>query len=138
MQHLPLGRRKIYRVALVAADATTNGLTHDATLLIIPAGALIHEVIADTTEAWAGTAGTLFIRVGTSVGGKDLVDEHDVETATLTKGGIIAPNGHLPSFSATTTLTARIRSSSGNVATGGVSNLTTGATTFYITIEALQ
>ena len=138
MDHRPLGRRQVYRVQVEYIAAITAGLTHDVTLLIIPAGALVHEVIADTTTQWAGTAGTLFMRVGTTVGGKDLVDEHDVETATLTKGGIIHPNGHLPSFSATTTLTARIRSSSGNVGDGTNTLLSAGVTDFYITTEALQ
>ena len=138
MDHRPLGRRQIYRVQVAYTAAITAGLTHDVTLLIIPAGVLVHEVIADTTTQWAGTAGTLFLRVGTSTGGKDLVDEHDVETATLTKGGIIHPNGHLPSFSATTTLTARIRSSSGNVGNGTATLLSAGVTDFYITTEALK
>lgn len=137
MKHYPLGRRKLLRIALAYTSATTAGLTHDITVLSIPAKTLIHEVIADTTTQWAGTAGTLFLRVGTTTGDSDLVAEHDVESATIVQGGIVSPNGVLPSWSAATTISARIRSSSGNVGNGTTTLLSAGATTLYITLEEL-
>ena len=137
MKHRPLGRRIVRRVTLSYTSATTAGLTHDITVFVVPSKTTIHTVIADTTTQWAGTAGTILLSVGTSAGAADLVAEHDVETATVVNQGIVVPGGNPTSWTGTTTITARVRSTSGNVGDGTDTLLSGGATDLYIVTEEL-
>ncbi len=138
-----------YKVTVDKAAWTTAGTTQDITLAVLPAKSRITYVYADTTIKYAGPAGTLAIKVGTSAGGSELLVSHDVKTATILAGALEADLGtamvitavvqgvYLPSFTGATTITVRLTSGTGNIGAAGVTNLTTGSTTFYIGFENL-
>lgn len=135
-------------ITIAKAAWTAAALTQDITIGTIPAKSRIMAVYADTTAAYAGLAGTIQLQMGTSSGGNQLILIHDVKTATVTKGLVAADMGAsmqmtgnvqvgvAPSWS-TQQVFVRLTSGSGNIGTGAATNLTTGSTTYYITIEAL-
>lgn len=122
-----------------------DGLTQDLTICSIPPRSKITGVIADTTVAFAGPAGTLNLRFGTTTGGQELLLDHDVKSGTTTKGLADADlgasitraaavfGGYLPSWSSATNLKARLTSSS-----GVLNGLNAGSVTFYVTLAPLH
>jgi hypothetical protein len=63
----------------------TGGLTKDLLLFTLPAATKIVGIWAVTNPKFAGPAGTLNLRVGITSGGQELLVDHDVKTATITK-----------------------------------------------------
>jgi len=104
-------------------------------------------IIADTTEAFAGLAGTISLKVGTTSGGAELILSHDVKTATVTKGiadadlgtslnRANAVQGSLFNFSGSTlNVFASLVSGTGNLGDGATTNLTTGIVRLFIVTE---
>lgn len=135
----------------VASTAWTAAATsQDINLITLPARARIRYFYADTTVAFAGLAGTIAQTVGTSAGGTQILASKDVKTAAVTAGIADADLGgttmnrasmiqgsYLPSFSATTTISVRLTSGTGNIGTGAATNLSAGSTTYYVGWEAL-
>lgn len=136
-----------YKVTVDKTAWVAAALTQDITLLTLPAKGQIVSVVADTTIAYAGLSGTIAIKIGATVGGGEVLASHDVKTATVTKGladadlgtsmvrASAVQGGYIPSWSATTNITARLTSGTGNIGSGTVTNLTTGSTTYYFQVE---
>jgi hypothetical protein len=137
-----LHARGSYKVTVDFTAFQAAALTTDVTLATLPAKAKLLSVIADTTVAFAGPAGTLALTCGKTAGGAEFLASHDVKTAAVTKGLADADlggslnranaiqGGHTASWSATTPLQCRLTSGTGNL-----SGLTAGSVTFYITVE---
>ncbi len=142
-------RRGAYKVTIGRAAWTANAQTQDITLAVIPAKCRILYAYADVTEKYAGPAGTLALTMGISAGGAGMLVSFDVKTAIVLSGLLDADMGtamvaaamvqgaYTPSFTATTTISVRLTSGTGDIATAGVTNLTTGITTFYLGFENL-
>lgn len=142
-------RRLITKLTLTSTHAAYQAaaVTADVTLATLPAKARLVGIIADTTVAWAGPAGTLAFTVGKTAGGAEYVGSHDVKTAAVTKGladadlgtsltrATAIQGGDLPSWTATTALQCRLTSGTGNLGTGAATNLTQGTTVFYLISE---
>jgi hypothetical protein len=138
-----------YSVTIDKAAFTAAALTQDIVLGQIPAKAMICGIYCDTTQAFAGTAGTLQISIGKTTGGAEFVLAHDVKTAAVTKGladgdlgtsinrANAVQGGHTPSWSAATNVSLRLASSSGNLGNGTVTNLSAGSVTIYYTLDVL-
>jgi hypothetical protein len=136
-------RRGCYKVTVINTAWTAGALNEDKTILTIPAKCRIVSVIMDTTVAYAGTGATTYtMRFGTTTNGQELMLSHSV-FATGTKGLVDADlgasinranavqGGHIPSWTATTDLKARLTSDV------NISLITAGTTVFYITVENL-
>jgi hypothetical protein len=138
-------RRGCYRVAVSDAGWTKPAaLTEDLALLSIPAKARITSIVADTLYAyWASGAASITLRVGTTAGGQQLIADHDVFTAAVTKGLADADlgtsinranavqGGYIPSWTASTTIYARL------TADVNLSGLAAGQTFYYVCVEFL-
>lgn len=119
-------------------------LTKDLTIFSVPARCKIVGIYADTTAAFAGPAGTLNLRVGTTSGGQELLLDHDVKTAAVTKGladadlgvsitrAAAIQGGAINTWGDLSNLFARLTSSSGNL-----SGLTAGSVTLYVLVERM-
>lgn len=119
----------------------------DVTLFTTAAKTRVMAVIADTTVAWAGPAGTLAFTMGKTAGGNEYLVTHDVKTGVVTKGladadfgtamirATAIQTGDLPSWTTTTAVQCRLTSGTGNLGTGAATNLTNGTTTFYVIYE---
>lgn len=128
---------------------TASATTQDITIVTIPARTRIVAAYSETTEAYAGLVGTIEVSMGSSAGGTQILGNHDVKTATVTKGLLDADmgasmtraaqiqGGYLPSFTGTTNISVRLTSGVGNIGNAGVSNLTNGSTTYYLLLETL-
>lgn len=134
-------RELVYKVTTAFGAWSAAALTKDITLCTIPAKGQIVAIIADTTQAYAGVAGTIALTVGKSAGATEYLLSHDVKTAAVTKGladadmgasmtRAAAIQGGSWNWAATQAVSARITSSSGNL-----SGLNAGSTTFYITVR---
>jgi hypothetical protein len=125
------------------------GLVQSLTLASIPAKARILSVIADTTAALTNGVSTLDLEVGITGTLGGCIATHDVQAAPVTKGLLDADmgtlmtraaaiqGGTLPSWTAATDLIATLTSGTINLGDGVATALTTGSTTFYVTIEML-
>ena len=139
--------RTVYKVAIPKETWRVAGLTQDVRLCSMPPRARIAAVYADTTEAYAGLAGTIQLQVGTSVGGTELILAYDVKTAAVTKGLADADLGAQTTRAAAVQgssgtwagqdIYARLTSSVGNLGNGTITNLSTGMTYVYIIMEVL-
>lgn len=138
-------RRLTYKATTTFTWFSTAGTTADKTLCTLPAKARIVAVYADTTIKYVGGAvATCTLKLGSTVGGAQILAVHDVFTAAVTKGladadlgssmtrAAAIQGGFLPSFTATTTVTAEMITTGANV-----SALTQGSTTWYIECEVL-
>lgn len=122
-------------------------VTQDISIGVLPAKAKIVAVYADTTTAYAGLAGTIQVQLGTTAGGAQLILAHDVKTGVVTKGladadlgasitrAAAIQGGFIPSWTATTTVSARLTSGTGNIGTGAATNLSNGSTTYYLVVD---
>lgn len=119
-------------------------LTADVQCFSLPPKSKVVQVIADTTTAFAGLAGTIQVQVGTTSGGSDLLLAHDVKSAAVTKGLADADmgasltranaiaGGYIPSWTAAAGIFVRLTSGTGNIGNGSVSNLNAGSVTLYL------
>jgi hypothetical protein len=142
-------RRQVYKVTITSAAFTAAALTSDVTIATLPAKTAVLGVYTDTTVAFAGLAGTISLSVGTGATPTNLIAAHDVKTAAVTKGladadlgtdlarATAVQGGKVYSFTATTSVLARITSGTGNVGTGSASNMSAGSVTIYIITERL-
>lgn len=135
------------KVTVLSTNVTSNALTHDVTLLTLPAKAKVLGVVADLTTTFACTAtcttATLSWTMGKTAGGTEYLLSLDADAAAARFGLSVATTGvslvanavqggDVPSWTATTALNARMTSAVGNLATGGVTNLSQGSITFYV------
>lgn len=119
----------------------TAGLTKDLRTIGLQPRTQVVSVYADTTTAFAGTAGTLNLRVGTTAGGSQLIVDHDVKSSTVTKGLLDADlgtninragaiqGGYIPSWGGGDVY-VRLTSGSGNL-----SGLTNGSVKIYVGVR---
>jgi hypothetical protein len=139
-------RRGYYKVAVSDAGWTKPAATtEDLTILTLPAKARVTSVIADTLYSYyIDGASTVNLRVGVTTGGQEWILDHDVSTSAVTKGLADADlgtsinranavqGGHIPNWTTTTAVKARLTSSSANL-----TGLVAGQTFYYITVEFL-
>lgn len=138
-------RRLTYKVTTTFAAFAAAATTGDKALCVLPAKTRVTACYADTTQKYIGgniSAATL--RLGISAGGVEVIASHDVFANPITKGLADADMGtsmtraaqiqgaYTPSFTANTTLTARITTTSNNT-----NVLTQGSTTWYLETEVL-
>lgn len=131
---------------LWTAAATSQGLQ----VFAVPAKTKIKSVILDTTEAFAGLAGTITLGVGTASGGQNLLVDHDVKTAPVVAGNADADlgtainraaavsGGWVPSWSTSTSIYVTLKSGAGNIGSGAATNLTNGTVSLYLELERLS
>jgi hypothetical protein len=141
--------RSVYKVTVPYTLYITASQNEVQALCTVPAKTKVVGVIADTTVAYAGLAGTIELRIGKTSGGEEYVLDHDVKTATITAGLLDADmgtalaaatavqGGDIPSWSGSTVLYAQLRSGTGNVGDGAATLLSAGSTTFYIITEQM-
>lgn len=138
-------RRQTYKCTTTFAAYAAAATTGDKVIGTLPAKARIVAIYADTTTKYIGGAvATCTLRLGTTAGGVEVLASHDVFTAAVTKGLLDADlgtsmvrasaiqGGYMPSFTGTTSLTARITTTGANT-----NALTQGSTTWYIETEVL-
>lgn len=138
-------RRTVYKVTATFAAFSAAALTADATLGTIPAKSRLVGVIADVTTVFTGGAvSAASMTVGKTAGGAEYLASFNVFTAIITKGladadlgtamtrAAAIQTGDLPSWSATTTLQARL-----TTVTANTNALTQGSVTFYFIFEAM-
>lgn len=138
-------RKLTFKATTTFASFAAAALTADKVIATLPAKARILAVYADTTTKYIGGAvATATLRLGSTAGGVEVLASHDVFTAAVTKGladadlgtslvrAAAVQGGYMPSFTATTALTARITTTGANT-----NALTQGSTTWYIECEVL-
>lgn len=147
-------RTVIYKITVAASQFITAGVTHDVTIATLPAKTFIAHVLADITQVFACastcTTSTLSMTLGTAAGGNQLLVSFDADAAlgqfgdaaaelgaSLTEASIPTTIGSLGSWSATTPVSLRLTSGTGNIGTGAATNLSTGSVTFYITTTVM-
>ena len=151
-------RELVYQVTITYANCVAAATTCDLTVATLPAKTFLKRVFADLTTTYACaqtcTTATLSGTLGTSAGGTELLASMDLDAATAqfgdadaelgasmnaaarTANGALIP-GVLMSWASTTTVTFRITSGTGNLGAAGVTNLSQGSITFYLTTEVL-
>jgi len=139
--------RVFHKITVTNAAFTCAALTCDVTIFTLPAKTRLVSIIADTTTVYTGgivTAASMI--VGKTVGGNEYLLTHDIKTATIVRGlvtgdmgatlataaGVPVQGGDLPSWTATTNVSVRI-----TTVTGNVNALTQGSTTYYIITERM-
>lgn len=139
-------RRGCYAVAVSYLGWTRPAaLTEDLTILTVPAKTRVVSVVVDTPYVyWASGAASITLRLGITAGGQEYIVAHDVLTSAVTKGLVDADlgtsinranavqGGHLPSWTTTTAVTARLTSDV------NLSGLAAGQTYYYICVERLD
>jgi hypothetical protein len=135
-------RIQTYKVTMTNAAFSAAATTADVVVATLPAKSKVKSVIAEVTAAFTGSAGTVTLQLGKTTGGAEYIVAFDAKTATVTKGLVDADlgtsinranavqGGDIPSWSATTNISARCTSGTGNTST-----ITAGSVTFYITTE---
>jgi hypothetical protein len=135
----------IARTALVCAAVTC-----DVTIGTLPAKTFLVHALADLTQAFACTgtctSSTLSITLGKTAGGTQYLVSFDADAAagqfgdaaaelgaSLTEATIPTAIGDLGSWSATTAVSMRFTSGTGNIGNGSATNLSQGSVTFYLT-----
>lgn len=137
-------RTTTYAVSFNAAQITKPAATtSDIVIATLPAKTRLTKIVVDSTTAWTGTSITAVTwQVGKTTGGSEYIVAFNALAAPVTKGLADADlgtsinranavqGGDLPSWTATTPISARITSTGANL-----SALTTGNITFYLTCE---
>lgn len=144
-----------YVVTVPFGIFTANAVTQDVTIATVPKKFKVMFLIADVTQAFvcAGTCttSTLSMTAGKTAGGAEYLASFDIDAAAATFGltsaqggtvfvtGAAVPvqGGDIPSWTANTTVQARITSGTGAVGNGTVTNFNAGSITFYLTGMAL-
>jgi hypothetical protein len=135
-------RAGCYKMVLYYTAFTAAALTQDVTIATLPAKTRVTSIIVDTPYNYWGTgAGVYTLRVGHTTGGQEYILDHDVRSGAVTKGLVdgdlgtsinranAVQGGHIPSWTTTTAITARLTSDV------NVSNITAGQTDIYICLE---
>lgn len=137
-------RRGMFKITVGYAALQAAALTKDLVLGKLPAKSRLISIVADTTEAFAGPAGTLNLTVGKTAGGAEFIASHDVKSGAVTKGladadmgtsmtrAAAVQGGTVSSWSADTDLQLRLTSNSGNL-----SSLSAGSVTIYAVVEMM-
>ncbi len=138
-------RRLTYKATTTYLAFAAAATTGDKAICILPPKTRVTACYADTTTKYiGGNISATTLRLGISAGGVEVIASHDVFAAAVTKGLADADmgtsmtraaqiqGGYTPSFTANTTLTARITTTSNNT-----NVLTQGSTTWYIETELL-
>jgi uncharacterized protein YjbI with pentapeptide repeats len=139
--------RQTARVQLSTSAFITAGTTSYVYVITTPPKARIVGVVADTTVPYSGLSGTITLGVGSIGAQRDLLLDHDVKTAAVTKGladadlgtslaRATAVEGGVLYWPGTQVFVALV-SGTGNIGNGTVSNLTAGQTDLYVTTEIL-
>lgn len=138
-------RRVIHKVTVDYTAFAAAATTGDKAICVLPAKTRLLGIYGDVTTKFVGgaiTAATLGL--GISAGGVEVLAASDVFTAAVTLGltdaqlgtamtrAAAIQGGYVPSFTATTTLTARITTTTANT-----NALTQGSVTFYLITEVL-
>lgn len=139
------GSRITYKITATFAAFSAAGLTADATLVTLPAKAKVVSIICDvTTKFIGGAVSAATMLFGKTAGGNEYLVSFDIFTNTIRRGLADADlgtsinrasaiqGGDIPSFTATTALTARV-----TTVTANTNALTQGVATFYIVVELL-
>jgi hypothetical protein len=141
--------RAVYKCTISYTAFTANAVKHEFVLATLPAKTAILGCYCDTTVAFAGLAGTITIEVGTAGSLADLIALHDVKTATVTKGladadlgaglarATAVQGGTIKSWTGASQPHLTLRSGTGNVGNGTVTNLTAGSVTVYLITETM-
>ena len=137
--------RTYQKVTIPYTALQVAALTSDLKILDGNVRTKIVGIYADTTVAFAGTAGTLLLRVGTTSGGQELILDHDVKTAVVTAGlldtdlgasitrAAAVQGGVITSWGAAANpVYVRLTSSVGNL-----DGLTAGSVTVYVIIDKM-
>jgi hypothetical protein len=142
-------RRSTVKVSVGHTAFQAAALTATVNLMQLNPGTRVVAVIADTTTAYAGPAGTLTLEVGNSqpTDPNLYLLAHDVKTAAVVNGLADANLGvglarasavqggelNATNWAGSAFFTATLTSGAGNL-----SGLTQGATTFYVTVEKVK
>ena len=143
-------RQAVYKITAASTAFVCAATTCDVTLATLPAKTFVSHALADivTTFACASvcTSSTLSIIVGKTAGGNQYLVSFDADAAaaqfgdtaaelgaSLTEATIPTTIGDLASWSATTAVTLRLTSGTGNIGNGTVTNLSQGSVTVYLT-----
>jgi hypothetical protein len=137
-------QRTVSSVTIPYTAFQTGATTINLTALGIPPNMRVVGALANITTAFAGPAGTLNLRVGTTSGGQELLLDGDVKTAPIVLGDADAELGTclaratavqggctLPSLAAGS-MFVRLTSGSGNL-----SGLTAGSVSLSLVLERL-
>lgn len=137
------------------AAFTAAAVTQDITIGTVPRRFKVLWLIADVTQAFVCaatcTTATLSMTAGKTAGGNEYLASFDIDAAAATFGltsaqggtvfvtGAAVPvqGGDIPSWTAATTVQARLTSGTGNIGTGTATNFNAGSITFYLTGYAL-
>jgi hypothetical protein len=135
--------RQTYKVTVTYAGFSAAALTADHTIATLPAKTKIVGFYADTTVPFTGGGVTATaLTVGKSAGGTEYIASHDVLSGAVTKGladadmgtelvaAALIQGGAVVNWSGTTTVSARITTTTANT-----NALTAGSVTFYIITE---
>lgn len=137
--------RNVWKVTVAKTAFTAAAATHSYYVATLPAKTRVVAVYADTTEKYAGLAGT--IQLAVQIGATDLLVNADVKTAAVTQGLVGGDLGaalsgavqgaYIPSWSGATQVAVKLTSGTGNIGNGTTTNLTTGSTTVYLITESM-
>ena len=135
--------RQTYQVTVDYTALSAAALTSDKIIATLPAKTRIISIIADTTIKYLGGAvSAAALKIGSTVGGGEILASHDVYTAVITKGladadmgtsltrAAAIQGGAILSWTAATPIYVRMTTTTANT-----SALTQGSTTYYITTE---
>ena len=143
----PSFRRAVTSVVMDKSVWTAASTTQGPRVFQLLNGYALVGVIVRTTEAYAGLAGTIQLRVGVGASAQDLILAHDVKTAAVTKGtadadlgtafvrSAVVQGGIINFTGSSIDINVTLVSGTGNIGTGTVTNLSAGSTTLYIITE---
>lgn len=146
-------RTQTYKVTVAKENFISAGVTHDLTIATLPAGTIVHSVVARVTEAFACTAvcttATLSATLGITAGGTEFLASADIDAAIATFGDADGElgsaftiagqfnSGYVSSLTGTTTVVMRATSGTGNWGDAATTNLSAGSITFYLVATVL-
>ncbi len=138
-------RRLTYKCTLTFAGLAAAALTADKIIATLPAKAKITAIYADvTTKFIGGAVSAATLKIGSTVGGAEVLASFDCFTAAVTKGladadlgtslvrAAAIQGGFMPSFTATTGINVRL-----TTVTANTNALTQGVVVIYIECEVL-
>jgi hypothetical protein len=139
-------RKVTHKVTVDYTALAAAATTADKTICTLPAKTRLTAIYADTTTKYiGGNISAVALKIGSTVGGAEVLASHDVFTAAVTKGladadlgtsmvrAAAIQGGYMPSFTANTAISVRITTTSNNT-----NVLTQGSTTYYLETEKLQ
>jgi len=141
--------RSLFKVQVPNTIWTAAALSQSVILGTLPQNTRIVSVLADTTQAYAGLAGTIDLKLGMTSGGNNLLLAADVKTAAVQQGLLdadlgtgmaraTAVQGGYLVWGSNPSIYATLTSGTGNLGNGSATNLSAGSTTFYIVTENMM